>query len=428
MSTFYLTGLAFLLLTCALICTLIIWPGTARRHERGQTAEKTGPSRAEVQKQIASATEAFLAGLPWFTPEGELLRGKYLHLWIKIKCSYYAIAHDHRECALREFDLTSDVIPEMEIIVQDRSGNNVSHKFGRAYSTKSDGQKTPVWVPENRTAKHWFEGGQVFPGRKSPSPVHEYSSSEYLWGVSAKKLDDQYSAERERQKLVDPASLEIALAKYGWFISYEKPGIYRRWMRPKDFSSDTPSTIRTVLIPLDPSRGDYEEILTEAAHIVASLAASDPEREHQKWVQEGSDQYRSSLSWAEREAQKIRDIVLENDGQPSERIYRVVVSYEQGSWLARVLDLAGTQTWTRSLRDVDYAVREAIAVAENLPEGAEAVLTLTYEYRSDDSENSGGLLTSQKRAAAQARPGRHRAHDHVDPNQCSACTPDPDQV
>ncbi len=62
------------------------------------------------------------------------------------------------------------------------------------------------------------------------------------------------------------------------------------------------------------------------------------------------------------------------------KTYRVVVTREGESWLADVLDVAGTHTWAKNLPSLDRSVREAIALAEDLPDGAEGGLALDYGY------------------------------------------------
>lgn len=68
----------------------------------------------------------------------------------------------------------------------------------------------------------------------------------------------------------------------------------------------------------------------------------------------------------------------------SERTYRVVVTREDGAWLADVPDLEGTHTYARNLPGLDQSVREVIAMVEDLPDGAEAGLQLAYEYHTGD--------------------------------------------
>lgn len=65
--------------------------------------------------------------------------------------------------------------------------------------------------------------------------------------------------------------------------------------------------------------------------------------------------------------------------------YRVVVTREDGTWLADVPQLAGAHTEARSLAGLDAAVREVIALVEDLPEGAEPGLQLAFEYHTGDA-------------------------------------------
>lgn len=66
--------------------------------------------------------------------------------------------------------------------------------------------------------------------------------------------------------------------------------------------------------------------------------------------------------------------------------YRVVVNREDGRWLADVPDVPGTHTWAKNLVGLDASVREAIALAEDLPEGVEPELELSYEYHTGDDD------------------------------------------
>jgi len=60
--------------------------------------------------------------------------------------------------------------------------------------------------------------------------------------------------------------------------------------------------------------------------------------------------------------------------------YTVLVTREDASWLAQVADVAGAHTHARTLRGLDERVREAVALAEDLPPGAEAELDLRWDY------------------------------------------------
>jgi predicted RNase H-like HicB family nuclease len=70
----------------------------------------------------------------------------------------------------------------------------------------------------------------------------------------------------------------------------------------------------------------------------------------------------------------------------TEQTYRVVVTREDDAWLADVPDLPGTHTWAKNLPGLDRSVREAIALVENLPDGAEPGLSLAYSYDIGDPE------------------------------------------
>lgn len=59
-------------------------------------------------------------------------------------------------------------------------------------------------------------------------------------------------------------------------------------------------------------------------------------------------------------------------------IYTIEVGKEGNSWLANVVDLDGVSTWASTFASLDHDVREAIALAENLGEGAENSLELSW--------------------------------------------------
>lgn len=70
----------------------------------------------------------------------------------------------------------------------------------------------------------------------------------------------------------------------------------------------------------------------------------------------------------------------------SERVYRVVVTREDGRWLADVPDLQGAHTYARSLPGLDQAVREVIVLAADLPDEAMPKLVIDYDYHTGDPE------------------------------------------
>jgi predicted RNase H-like HicB family nuclease len=61
--------------------------------------------------------------------------------------------------------------------------------------------------------------------------------------------------------------------------------------------------------------------------------------------------------------------------------YHVVITHENGAWLADVPELAGAHTFARNIPGLHTAIREVIALVEDLPAGAENELDLDYEYR-----------------------------------------------
>ncbi len=66
--------------------------------------------------------------------------------------------------------------------------------------------------------------------------------------------------------------------------------------------------------------------------------------------------------------------------------YRVVVTYEDGLWLADIPDLAGAHTYARTLPALDRYIREVVVLADDLPDNAMPGLRLAYEYHTGDSE------------------------------------------
>ena len=66
--------------------------------------------------------------------------------------------------------------------------------------------------------------------------------------------------------------------------------------------------------------------------------------------------------------------------------YRVVVTREDGHWLADVPELEGAHTYARSLPALDQAVREVIVLAAGLPDEAMPDLALDYDYHTGDPE------------------------------------------
>ena len=70
----------------------------------------------------------------------------------------------------------------------------------------------------------------------------------------------------------------------------------------------------------------------------------------------------------------------------SRRAFRVVVTREDGQWLADVPDLQGAHTYARSLPALDQAVREVVVLAADLPDEVMPGLVLDYDYHTGDPE------------------------------------------
>jgi DNA-binding CsgD family transcriptional regulator len=66
--------------------------------------------------------------------------------------------------------------------------------------------------------------------------------------------------------------------------------------------------------------------------------------------------------------------------------YRVVVTREDGHWLADVPELQGAHTYARNLPTLDQGVREVIVLAADLPDEAMPELVIDYDYHTGDPE------------------------------------------
>ena len=81
--------------------------------------------------------------------------------------------------------------------------------------------------------------------------------------------------------------------------------------------------------------------------------------------------------------------------------YRVIVTREDGAWLADVAQLAGAHTYARTLPALDKAVREVIVLAADLPDEAMSDLSLAWEYHTgDDAVDEQTARVRQLRAEA----------------------------
>ncbi len=98
----------------------------------------------------------------------------------------------------------------------------------------------------------------------------------------------------------------------------------------------------------------------------------------------------------------------------TDRSYRVVVTREDGHWLADVPGLQGAHTYGRSLPTLDQAVREVVVLAADLPDGAMPELILEYAYHTGDEELDSAALEVRRlrrqadelASAAAARTGQ----------------------
>jgi len=96
--------------------------------------------------------------------------------------------------------------------------------------------------------------------------------------------------------------------------------------------------------------------------------------------------------------------------------YRVVVSREGSAWLADVPDLAGAHTYAGNLVSLDRAVREAIALVEDLPDGAEPGLSLDWDFTAVDDPT----ITTAVRLAQQRRDIEAERHVLVEQTRALA--------
>lgn len=77
--------------------------------------------------------------------------------------------------------------------------------------------------------------------------------------------------------------------------------------------------------------------------------------------------------------------------------YVVDVTREDGDWLATVTNLDGVSTWATTFAHLDRDVREAIALAEDLPEGVEDSLAISWHLPSDSPELDAAINVAQQR-------------------------------
>jgi len=66
--------------------------------------------------------------------------------------------------------------------------------------------------------------------------------------------------------------------------------------------------------------------------------------------------------------------------------YQVVVTREDGQWLADIPELPGAHTYARTLPTLDQAVREVIVLADDLPDEVMPELVVDYDYHTGDPD------------------------------------------
>ena len=98
----------------------------------------------------------------------------------------------------------------------------------------------------------------------------------------------------------------------------------------------------------------------------------------------------------------------------SEMTYCVIVTREEGWWLAAVKGVDGAVTEARTLSALDRHAREVIALMEDLPAGAEPGLHVTWEFRTGDADVDAlaPALRTERRRLAEApgpSPGAKRS-------------------
>ncbi|HWE89974.1 MAG TPA: hypothetical protein VG317_10985 [Pseudonocardiaceae bacterium] len=69
----------------------------------------------------------------------------------------------------------------------------------------------------------------------------------------------------------------------------------------------------------------------------------------------------------------------------SDRTYRVVVTHEDGAWLADMPELPGAHTFARTLPSLERAVREVVVLMADLPDEAIDQVDLGWEFHTGDT-------------------------------------------
>ena len=83
--------------------------------------------------------------------------------------------------------------------------------------------------------------------------------------------------------------------------------------------------------------------------------------------------------------------------------YTIKVTREGKLWLAEVAELPVAHSYAGNLMQLDRSIREAIALVEDLPEGAEEALQLEYDFSAvGDSAIAARQVAAERNQAAAA--------------------------
>jgi len=81
--------------------------------------------------------------------------------------------------------------------------------------------------------------------------------------------------------------------------------------------------------------------------------------------------------------------------------YEVIVTREDGAWLADVPAVAGAHTFARTLTGLRRSVREVIIVMDDLPD--DAAVAMVFRFDVDDETVAAAARLGQKRRSLAAR-------------------------
>ncbi len=81
--------------------------------------------------------------------------------------------------------------------------------------------------------------------------------------------------------------------------------------------------------------------------------------------------------------------------------YEVIVTREDGAWLADVPAVAGAHTFARTLTGLRRAVREVVIVMDDLPD--DAAVAMSFRFDVDDETVAVAARLGQERRAIAAR-------------------------